>query len=42
MIFLLKFMQMVRVIVEENNLAVFGYQLFVNGCKYPDVPKSKR
>jgi hypothetical protein len=31
-------MPMVRVFVEENNLAVFGYQLLVNGRKYPDVP----
>jgi len=38
MISLLKFMQMVRVFVEENNLAVFGYQQLVNGCKYSDVP----
>jgi len=38
MIFLLKFIQMVRVLVEENNLAVISYQLLVNDCKYPDVP----
>ena len=38
MIFLLKSMRMERVFVEENNLAMFGYQLLVNGCKYPDVP----
>jgi len=34
-------MQVVRVFVEENNLAVFDDQLLVNGCKYPDVPRFK-
>ena len=37
-ILLLKYMQLVRVFQQVDNLAEFGCQLFVNGRKYPCVP----
>jgi hypothetical protein len=36
--FTASFFEMERVLVEYKNLAVIGFQLLVNGCKYPDVP----